>query len=195
MTGERPLLAAKRLLAAESAGLLLLAAELLRTPQRFTRGAYARDGRGRYVQVDDPAAARFCLAGAVLCAEHRRYGTPIPIVTSTDNEVDDLLRPVLPEAAPARLQLALEILAWSAKAELVRLGRSYREIEADPEATERVATVLHYPLLLGLDRRAGYRLAYKALLSAVRVLATFVPDDAHLDLLVPDALVGGGKPT
>jgi hypothetical protein len=189
VTDERQLIAAKRRLVGQSSGLLLLAFDLLRTPQRFTRSAYARDRRGRPVRVDDRSAARFCLAGAVLAAEHRRYGTAVPIATSPDIDADDLLRPVLPEAAPTRLQLALAIVAGSAKHELERLGRCFREVEPDSELDDRVPTVLHYPLLLGLDRRGGHRAARKALQSSLRVVGALYRDDGHLDQLIPDALV------
>jgi hypothetical protein len=191
MTGEPPILAAKRRLVHQAGGLILEGTGLLRTPQRFTRGAYARDRRGRSVQVDDPAAVRFCLAGAVLAAEHRRHGTTVPIATSPEDDIDDLLRPVLPEAAPTRLQLALEIVAWSAKHELERLGRSYREIERGSAPADRMTTVLHYPLLLSLDRRGGHRAAYNALLSALGIVGPLFRDDEKVNRLIPDASVHG----
>ena len=72
---------AKRKLLAEAAILTEAAGLLLDRPQRWARRAYALDGRGRSVAVDDVRASRFCLAGALLRVEHNLRGVPCPLRT------------------------------------------------------------------------------------------------------------------
>lgn len=163
----------KRLLVQDALGLLTGAFMRLQKPQHWSGRAYALDGRGRPVRVDDPRAARFCLMGALLRAEHDQHGTAMPIQTSADPEVDDLLEPVLPPDAPARLILACDVLAAASFAELERLGVSFVErTDAEVAAAGTPAlTRRQLPLLLGLHRRARHRTNLRALYRAAAALA------------------------
>jgi hypothetical protein len=171
--------AAKRQLIDEAAALLLAAIVLLDGPRRWSRRAYALDGRGRSVAVDDPRASRFCLAGALLRAEHLANATPMPIRTDPAPEVDDLLAPIVPPDAPTRLHLALNVLAVASGLELQKLGMRFRFLNLD--ADERVPTVLHRPLLLGLHPKARFVNCEQALEMALGIVAWIAKDDDRVD--------------
>lgn len=47
--------------------------ELIPTPARWTRFAFARDSRGKEVSALGPNATRFCVSGAILAATHRLF--------------------------------------------------------------------------------------------------------------------------
>lgn len=185
------LLRKKRLLLAEAARLLLGAVALLDGPQRFSRRAYALDGRGASVRVDDPRAVRFCLVGALLRVEHLVSQRQMAIRTSEADDIEDLLRPVLPKGAPARLRLALEALSWASGRELEALSSQYEETSAKQarELAAPIPTVSHLPLLLGLHPRSGYQRCSAALWEAATVLVTVGLDEKRVDRLVTDKMI------
>lgn len=171
---------AKRQLVAESIVLLGDARGILSTPQRFARRAYALDGRGRSVAVDSPIAARFCLAGAVLRAEHAEHSVPMPLRTSDLAEEDDLLRPPLPAGASSRLQVAMSTLAMAAGFRLAEFGARFKVVDASA-TSELHPTTLHRPMLLGLHPRARFVDCLWALDGAVMILDWIASEDERLD--------------
>src|SRR4051794_19791915 len=50
------------------------ARELLPSPARWTKGAYARNSRGEPVSAFAPNATRFCISGALIRASFTHYG-------------------------------------------------------------------------------------------------------------------------
>jgi hypothetical protein len=183
----------KRTVALQAVGLCVVGLTLIERPQRFSRKAYALDTRGRSVQVDDPQAARFCLAGALLRAEHERYGTEIARRTAESTEKDDLLEPVLPDDAPLRLRVALTVLAHAAQARLGDLGTRYELVEPSEKTTR--PTELHLPLLLGLHPKGGHRACQAALRTTALSLAALTHDDDLLDRVISDSALDrkGGR--
>lgn len=181
----------KRLIVRDALELLTGAFMRLQRSQHWTGRAYALDGRGRSVRVDDPRAARFCLLGALLRAEHDQHGTAIPIRTSEDPEVDDLLEPVLPPGPSLRLLLACDVLGFAALTELEQLGITFVEqspeeaAEADPLALTR----RQLPLLLGLHQRARHRINLSALYRAAAALAISLGDEKRFDELTAEWVV------
>lgn len=175
---------AKRQILDEASTLLLTASVILSGPQRFARRAFALNGRGRSVAVDDPSAARFCLAGALLRAEHDLHDAPMPLRTDEADDVDDLLRPVLPESAPLRLELAMHLLAPAAGWELQKLGLRICFVEADPE--EKITTDLHRPLLLGLHPKARFSHCENAIAMALGMAIWLSKDDERVDRVIRD---------
>ena len=175
---------AKRQILDEASTLLLGASVILSSPQRFARRAFALNGRGRSVAVDDPSAARFCLAGALLRAEHDLHDTPMSLRTDEADDVDDLLRPVLPESAPPRLDLAMHLLAPAAGWELQKLGVRICVVEADPE--EKITTDLHRPLLLGLHPKAHFSHCKNAIAVALRMAIWLSEDEERIDRAIHD---------
>lgn len=147
-------LAAKRALVAEARALIEGVQELFASPARFARRAYALDSRGRSVAVDDRRAARFCLAGVLLRAEHDLHGTPIPMRTTETVDEDDIFLSPVPPEAPGRLVVALSALAMASGYLLQSHGVRFRYVEAEEKA--RFATTLHRPILLSLHPRAGF---------------------------------------
>lgn len=77
----------------------------------WTRGAVARDARGREVDVDDPRACRFCALGAVFVVGFSSArGTPLSKVIGTPwvaawNDAQKSKRPVI-EAFKRAAELA-----------------------------------------------------------------------------------------
>lgn len=183
----------KRVLVRDALELLTGAFMQLQKPQRWTGRAYALDGRGRSVRVDDPRAVRFCLLGALLRAEYDQHGTPIPIRTSEDPHVDDLLEPVLPPGSPLRLVFACEVLSAASLHELERLGITFVEPPAEESdaATMPPLTRRHLPLLLSLHRWARHRINRSALYRAAAALALILGDAKRFDELTIDWVVEG----
>lgn len=180
----------KRLIVRDALELLTGAFMRLQKSQHWTGRAYALDGRGRSVRVDDPRAARFCLLGALLRAEHDQHGTATPIQTSEDPEVEDMLEPVLPPGSPLRLLLACDVLGFAALTELEQLGITFVE-QSSEEAAESDTLALaprQLPLLLGLHRRARHRINLGALYRAAAALAIALGDARRFDELAADWL-------
>jgi hypothetical protein len=182
--GDAPL-EAKRRVVWEATSLAYAAARLLDKPQRFVRRAYALDSRGRSVRVDDAHAVRFCLAGALLRAEHERHETEIPIRTSEVADEDDVLRPILPVDHAPRLRIALAALASVSRVELERLGITF--VAVSSEEDEPAPTELHLPLVLSLHRSGGYEGCRAVLETTALVLALLLRDDARVQKLVADS--------
>jgi hypothetical protein len=174
---------AKRQILDEASTLLLGASVILSGPQRYARRAFALNGRGRSVAVDDPKAARFCLAGALLRAEHSLHGTPMPVRTNEADDVDDLLRPVLPHSAPLRLDLAMHLLAPAAGSELQTLGMQICLVDGDPS---EMTTDLHRPLLLGLHPKAHFSHCENAIAVALGMAIWLGEDDERVDRAIRD---------
>jgi hypothetical protein len=61
----------------EARALLVRAKGEVTSPNRWTRGAYARDGRGRPTEPCAGKAVRLCASGALMVAEHEIHGTRI----------------------------------------------------------------------------------------------------------------------
>jgi hypothetical protein len=175
---------AKRTLIAEADALLLASSLILDSPHRWARRAYALDARGTSVAVDAPHAARFCLSGALLRAEHDLHRTPMPLRTDDAPDVDDLLEPLLPEGAAPRLHLALQALALASGWELQKLGIRFRLFPADSQ--EQIPTLLHRPLLLGLHPRSRFRHCDHALATALSILHWIAKDDERVDQAIRD---------
>jgi hypothetical protein len=179
-------LGAKRELLTDAATLTEAAGHLLDGPQRWARRAYALDGRGRSVAVDDPRASRFCLAGALLRAEHTLRGVPCLLRTDESPDVDDLLEPILsPEASPA-LRVALEFLGLFAGFQLQRLGVRF----AATDAGERpLPAMLHRSLLLGLHPRARFAHCQAALVASETALRWIAADDGRIAIAISDEAI------
>lgn len=179
---------AKRELAGAASALLLRACVLLDKPARLSRKAYALNARGVSVSVDDPSAARFCLAGALLRAEHLMHGTPMPTRTDPGPNVNDLFQPILPTDAPRRVSLALQLLAVSAGFSLRELGARIHYL--NPEDDEIAPSALHRPLLLTSHPRARFRDCERALTTALGISAWISADESRLDASLLDWTVG-----
>jgi hypothetical protein len=189
--GSAPL-EAKRGVVLEAAELAVAALQMIDKPQRFARRAYALDSQGRSVRVDDPQAARFCLAGALLRAEHDAFKTEIPLRSAESEASDDLLEPLLPPGCPLRLEVAMRILAHAARSQLEALGMSFREIDSSSEEARRSPTWLHTPLLLSVHTRGGHRGCRRALVLTTFALGQIMRNDDILDRLLPDESVVEG---
>jgi hypothetical protein len=178
---------AKRKLLAEAAILTEAAGLLLDRPQRWARRAYALDGRGRSVAVDDVRASRFCLAGALLRVEHNLRGVPCPLRTDERPDVDDLLEPILsPDASPA-LRLAFDVLGLFAGFQLQRLGVRFVAVEASDERP--LPTMLHRPLLLGLHPRARFAYCQAAFVASETALRWIAADDERIATAISDEAI------
>ncbi|MBA3842072.1 MAG: hypothetical protein H0X39_05545 [Actinobacteria bacterium] len=186
---NQPLLEKKRLLAFEALLLSWSAARLIRRSQRFTRKAYALDRHGRSVRVDDKGAVRFCLAGALLRAEHNQSGIEMAQCTVASVEVDDLLEPVSPAGSPLRLHLALQLLAVASQEQLGEFGVTYRGIDPSAEQAKRIPTYLHLPLILGLHPKGKHRVCLATLTRVAVSLAVLARNDELLDRVIPDHVV------
>jgi hypothetical protein len=176
---------AKRELLSEAAILMEAAGLLLDRPQRWARRAYALDGRGTFVAVDDPRASRFCLAGALLRVEHDLSGTPCPIRTDERPDVDDLREPILSAEASPALRLALECLGVFAWRQIQWLGVRF---VAAPNKRP-LPTMLHRPLLLGLHPRARFAHCRAALVESEAALRWLAAGDARIATAISDEAI------
>lgn len=139
---------------------------LLESPRSWTRKGYALDGRGRQVRVDDPRARRYCTVGAVLRAEHLRNATPMAVATDPRPEVDDLHRPVAPDAPP-HVGFALSMVGVAALEEIDASRLAIRR----RDATDKALSLRHLPMLAGLRRDFGYAKAISMLARAIALTA------------------------
>lgn len=107
--------------------LLLRTSELLATPDRWTRDAWARDREGDPVRVTARAAVAWCLTGAVLRAEAELFGTKVQHGPATAEWG-------LPSrvVGPKRLENALTMLGWW-------LALVFRRVHSDQLAAEQRA--------------------------------------------------------
>lgn len=181
-------LEARRRLMQDALDLATAASKLLDKPQRWARRAYALDSRGRSVAVDDPSAVRFCVVGALLRAEHDRWGTAAPNRTAAAAEIDDLDEPILPPEAPLRLRAALEVLCYCAVSELAKLGIVVlREAPSESAVAKPViASRLHVPLLFGLHPSVHFERCQRLLLrTQVSLRVLLLDDDALARVNIP----------
>jgi hypothetical protein len=92
----------------EALRLLREAQKLLDAPERFTKGAWGRDKNDEPVPAESPQARKWCVAGAVLCAEARLHGTPALSRTAANDTAP------WREHGPKRVETALALLALPA---------------------------------------------------------------------------------
>src|SRR3954453_1165025 len=100
----------------EAAEIARGALRILHAPSRWTKHEWGLNSRGQIVAVDDTAATRFCLVGALLRSEHELHGVKVRY-----ERVPSAGRPLVGDRS-GRLKLVLDLLAHAVREELSEAG-------------------------------------------------------------------------